>query len=100
VAAREQAGLSQVQLAERMGVSQQVVAAWERKAKALRSDTLARLAKILKVPTDQLLGIKTSRSKAPAGKARRVLDDLSKLPRRRQNQILNVVEDMVSASEK
>ena len=81
-----------------MGVSQQVVAAWERRSKALRSDTLVKLAEILRVSTDELLGLKTSGNSGPRGKVRRVFEDVSALPRSRQQRIVAVVEDMVTAA--
>jgi len=42
--AREQAGLTQTELCERIGVSQRVIANWERKPVALRAEKLAALA--------------------------------------------------------
>ena len=56
--AREVLGISQAELAERVGASQQVVAAWERKYDRLHSDNLVKLAQALNVTTDQLLGLK------------------------------------------
>lgn len=97
-AAREKVGLSQIELADRMGVSQQVVAAWERKSKALRSDTLTKLSKLLKVSTDELLGLNPPRSSGkPRGKAGRILEEVGQLPRARQQHILRVVEELLAA---
>jgi transcriptional regulator with XRE-family HTH domain len=42
--ARELAGITQLQLAHKLGVSQEVVAYWERKPVALRAEQLAALA--------------------------------------------------------
>lgn len=94
--AREQAGLSQGQLAEKMDVSQQVIAAWERKAKTIRTNTLIKLAGILGVSADELLGMKTPRQKAPAGRTRQVFDSVSSLPRRQQQKIVEVVQALVA----
>ena len=78
-----------------MGVSQQVVAAWERKAKALRTDTLIKLASILNISADELLGIKPARQGGPTGRVRQVFDAVSALPRRQQQKIVDVVEAFV-----
>lgn len=100
--ARERAGISQAQLAERLGVTQPTVAYWERKAVNIRSDVLARIARALDVSTDELLGTKPSSTRAvkPAGKARRVFDAVSRLPRRQQEKIVEVVEAMVEKHSK
>ncbi|HEX3988197.1 MAG TPA: helix-turn-helix transcriptional regulator [Verrucomicrobiae bacterium] len=95
-AARELAGISQAQLAEHLGVTQPTVAYWERKAVNIRSDVLTKIARALNVSTDEVLGTKTPRtSSKPVGKARRVFESVSKLPRRQQEKIVEVVEAMV-----
>jgi len=95
---REEAGLSQVQLAEKLSVSQQAVAQWERKASAVRSDTLAKLVAALGITTDALLGTKTKRTTAaaPLGRARSAFEKVSTLPRRQQDKIIAVVEAFVA----
>jgi transcriptional regulator with XRE-family HTH domain len=94
---REEAGVSQIQLAEKLGVSQQAVAQWERKTTGVRSDTLAKLAAALGVTGDTLLGTKTKRTAAaPQGRARSAFDKVSTLPRRQQDKIIAVVEAFVA----
>lgn len=93
--AQQRAGLSQGDVAAKMEVSQQVVAAWERKAKALRTDTLVKLASILNVSADELLGIKPARQSGPTGRVRQVFDAVAALPRRQQQKIVDVVEAFV-----
>ncbi len=97
--ARQQLGLSQMQVAETLDVTQQTYAGWERRTTALKPEHIASLADILHVSSDYLLGRETSpqRGTGPAGKARRVFDEVSKLPRNRQQRILATVEDMLTA---
>jgi transcriptional regulator with XRE-family HTH domain len=97
--AREVAGLTQVQLAERVGVTQPVVAYWEREPVALRAEQLAALADALGVSGDYLLGRsgKEPSLKGPTGKARQVFERVSKLSRSRQQYIIKVVEDLVGS---
>lgn len=96
--ARIKAGLSQAELAERMGTTQPAIAYWERGAKRLRSDVITRLSKILGVSADELLGTKTRRSPAakPTGRSRQLFDAVSKLPRRQQEKVFSILESFVA----
>jgi transcriptional regulator with XRE-family HTH domain len=96
-AARTEAGLSQAQIAEKLGITQTSYADWERYPVALRPDQIERLTQILKVPIEQLYGVKlNSRGAGPVGKARRVFEEVSKLPRQQQQHIIRVVEAFVA----
>jgi len=93
-----QAGLTQKQLAEKLGTTQRVVTYWEREAVGLRADQLAQLAEALAVSADYFLGRQTKkRESGPAGKARLVFERVSQLPRFQQQRILATVEDMLIA---
>ncbi len=80
--ARERAGLMQAELAKRLGVTQQVVAAWERRNIALRPEQIRTLAEALSTTADYLIGIsgKWKGVKGPSGKVRHVFEQVSKLP--------------------
>jgi len=101
VSIRQRAGLSQIQVAEKLGVSQQAYAGWERSTTALRPDDLAKLADVLGTTTDELLGkqIATKRGPGPTGKARQIFERVSQLPRATQQRILANVEDSLTAYE-
>jgi transcriptional regulator with XRE-family HTH domain len=94
---RIQAGLSQTEVAKLMGVTQQVMAAWERKAKSIRTDTLTKLAIALKTTPDALMGIKPSRSRraVPKGRLQQVFETASQLPRRQQEKIIDIFETVL-----
>lgn len=96
--ARIKAGLSQAELAERMGTTQPAIAYWERGAKRLRSDVVARLSESLGVSADELLGTKTQRDQnpKPTGRARQLFDAVSKLPRRQQEKVFAILEPFVA----
>ena len=96
-ALRERAGLSQQQLADSLKVNQQMVAYWERRAVTLRPDQLAHLADALKISVDELLGKAgpKARGSGPSGKVRQVFEAVSRLPRRQQQKIVEVVEALV-----
>ncbi len=101
VAIRQRAGLSQTHVADKLGVSQQAYAGWERTTVALRPDDLAKLAEVLATTTDELLGKQPApkRGTGPVGKAKALFDRVSALPRDRQQRILTTVEDMLVAHE-
>jgi transcriptional regulator with XRE-family HTH domain len=92
------AGLTQEQLAAKLGITQRVLSHWERAPVALRADQLMALANALHVSADFLLGREptTPRTSGPAGKARRVFEQVSQLPRHQQQKILEVVEAFVA----
>jgi transcriptional regulator with XRE-family HTH domain len=96
--AREALGLSQSQVAEQLSVTQKAYAVWERYPVALRPEQVERLAEVLHVPVEQLFGngLPTKSQAGPIGKARRLFETVSRLPRHQQNKIIEVVEALVS----
>jgi len=96
--ARQQAGLTQQQLADRLGTTQRVITYWEREQVALRADQLAALADALGVSADFLIGREQSkkRGNGPVGRARRALERVSRLPRHQQQRIIDVIEALVA----
>jgi transcriptional regulator with XRE-family HTH domain len=95
--ARRRPGLTQVDLAGRLEVTQQVVAAWERRNVALRAEQIKTLAEALGTTADYLIGISATwkGSKGPSGKVRQVFEQVSKLPRRQQQKVVEFVEAFV-----
>lgn len=104
---RKDAGLSQYELANYVGVPQANIAFWERSEKPPRSDVLPKMAQVLGVGVEDLivsdekpLKKKAAKSNSrPAGKVREVFDRVSKLPRRQQEHIVNWVSAYVSQYE-
>ena len=96
-AARTTAGLSQTQVAEKLGISQAAYAEWERYPVALRPDQIDKLTEILKTSVEYLFGKDTDKQRhgGPRGKARRLFEAVSKLPRAQQQHVLTVVEAFV-----
>jgi len=91
------AGLSQRELAELIGETQQNVAFWEQSDKPPRSDVLPRLAQALGVRVEDLLqpGAESLRRSGPAGKLRKVFEEVSALPRRQQDKVVEFVSAFV-----
>ena len=98
--ARLAAGLTQMQVAERMETTQSAYAAWEREPIALKPDQITKLCAILKIRVEELFeDCPPKRSSGPTGKARRLFEQVNELPRREQQRILATVEDMLIAQE-
>ena len=96
-ALREAAGISLRELARQIGEDHSNVRFWETTGKIPRSDVLIPMAKALGVTVEELLGEpKAKRSSTPGGKVGQMFDAVSKLPRRQQQKIIEVVEALVS----
>ena len=98
-AARETAGLSQAQVAAKLGITQSAYAFWERRKVALRPEQIEQVAKILGVTAEHLFGASEVPRQGPTGKARQLFERVSKLPRSTQQRILANVEDALTAHE-
>jgi transcriptional regulator with XRE-family HTH domain len=96
-AARETAGLTQEQVAQKLGISQTAYALWERREMALKPDQIEQAADILSVSVDYLFGRATPRiTGGPVGKVRKTFEEVSRLPRRQQQHIVRVVGALVA----
>ena len=96
-ALRKAAHLSQAELGKLIGESQQNIAYWECADKPPRSDVLPKLAKALGVTVEQLLKPNgaTVRRGGPVGKVQKVFEEVSRLPRRQQDKIVEFVSALV-----
>jgi transcriptional regulator with XRE-family HTH domain len=96
---REQAGLTQAQVAEKLGITHRAYAFWEREPTAVRAEQLAILAELFGISADYLVGRQPPkpRGAGPTGKLRLLFESASQLPRRQQQRIIGIVEDMLTA---
>jgi len=96
---RENAGISLRELARHLGEDHSNVGYWERTGTLPRSNVLVPMAAALGVSVEELLGeAKPGRAANPGGKVRSVFARVQKLPRRRQDKIVEVVEALLNAS--
>ena len=95
--AREAARLSQAEVAEKLGLSQNAYAMWERRPIALRPQQIEQLAAVLGVPVEALFGKVPIPAKppGPVGRAKKVFEAVSQLPRGQQTTVLDMVESVV-----
>lgn len=99
-ALREAAGLSQRELSRQLDTHHSNVGFWERTGTAPRGSVLPKMARLLGVSVEDLLGVESDKPKrpaAPGGRLGRVFEEVSELPRRQQDRIVAVVEDMLVA---
>ena len=96
---REAAGISQRELARQLDVHHSNVGFWERTGTAPRASLLPQMAEILGVSVEDIIGSedKPKRQAMPGGKLGRVFTEVAELPRRQQDRIVAVVEDMLVA---
>jgi transcriptional regulator with XRE-family HTH domain len=100
-ALRERAGLSQGQLADKLGIAQRTYSQWERRPVALRHDQLEAVAEALGLSLAELMGDSDTAKTGtgPTGKLRQVFERANQLPRDQQKHIVRTVEDAIFAYE-
>jgi transcriptional regulator with XRE-family HTH domain len=99
-ALRIQAKLSQIEVAEKLGIAQQSYAAWERHDVALSVAQLEQLATIFNVPVTAFFApelTEAMKPRGPTGRAKKAFEALSELPRNQQTRVLEFVEPLMRA---
>jgi transcriptional regulator with XRE-family HTH domain len=95
---REAAGLTQAEVAEQLGISQRAYSAWERDPVAILPERISAVAGILATTVTELLGeaAPVRNGGTPGGRLGQNIEAISKLPRRQQTKILDVVEALLA----
>lgn len=95
-ALREASGLSLRELARQLGEHPSNVSYWETSGQPPRADLIVPLSKLLGATVEQVLGETPSKRSTPAGgKLGQLFEQITRLPKRRQQKIVEVVEAMV-----
>jgi transcriptional regulator with XRE-family HTH domain len=99
---RKERGLSQNALAEKIGISQSTFTDYERDILRLHDKLIVKLSKILKISSDELLGIKNNGYKEPLPNLRlmRRLIEIERLPLTQQKALLKNIDMFLKASKK
>lgn len=98
-ALRKEKGITQIELAGRLGVAQSVVSDYETGALRLHGEVIAQLTAILGISADELLGLKPETQSAGAVKNRRLarrLQAIEKLSKRDQDALLRTIDAFVT----
>ena len=93
---RKELGLTQVQLAETLGISQQMVASYEVGRRRILVSMLPQLSHALKVQTDALLGNETKMKRGPAPKWQQQIEAIAQLPKAQQRFVLQVLDTVLA----
>lgn len=95
---RIQAGFSQHDLAERIGVPLANIGFWERTSTPPSSKVLPKLAEVLSTTVEEILIGKpktVARKGGPTGKMRQLFDAASRLPRSQQQKVADILSPFI-----
>ncbi|HSL56059.1 MAG TPA: helix-turn-helix transcriptional regulator [Pyrinomonadaceae bacterium] len=87
---RKERGLTQAQMAKRLGVSQPVVSDYERGGLRLHGELILKVAEILDVSANELLGLDTKaapKKRGPQSQLEKQMAAIATLPRKEQQQL-------------
>ncbi len=95
---RKARNITQVQLAEALGVSQQAVQSYEVGRRRIPVCTLRLLVKTLSVSLDELMaeGEHAPRKRGPVPQVQRQLERISALPKPKQRAVMDVIEALLA----
>lgn len=98
--ARKAQRLTQVQLAEALGIAQQTLAHYESGRIRIQIATLTAMAQVLRFSIDDmLLGRSPGRSKrGPASRLEQQLDAIARLPKAKQRVVADMLDGILQAS--
>ncbi len=97
---RKLRGFSQQALADEIGISQRQIATYETGRIHLNDEMIIRFALTLKVPADELLGLKPMRPKEdpPTLRHTRRLSELMRLPEAKKRAVFKILDDLIRAN--
>jgi transcriptional regulator with XRE-family HTH domain len=98
---RKASALTQVQLAETMGVSQQTVTAWESGRRGVPVSMVPTLARALGGSVEALVGERPTaanrvRGRGPAPKLQQQIDRISQLPKPQQRFVMQMLDTVLA----
>lgn len=95
---RKDQGLTQTQLAERLGIAQQTLAHYEVGRLRVAASMLPTLAQVLGTTIEELIGQPVARAgkRGPAPRLQQQLERLSALPKPKQRAVMEVLESMLA----
>ena len=95
---RKALGITQIQMAQTLGVSQQTVNSYEVARRRIPVSALPVLAKLLTISTDELLGEptkKTNGKRGPTSKLQQQMERVSRLPRSKQKFVIEMIDTVI-----
>jgi transcriptional regulator with XRE-family HTH domain len=91
---RKKRGLTQTEIAERLGINQTLVSQYERGKLRLHGALIAALARALRVSSDEILGLRNLSENGQLKDRRllRRLERIEKLPKRKKQALLTTID--------
>jgi transcriptional regulator with XRE-family HTH domain len=102
VSIRKEKGVTQIEIAKTLGVTQSMVSRIEKGELRLNGEVIIKLAKLFKVSTDELLGQKSLKNNLPEISRRwlRRIKKINHLSKRDQDGLIQTVDRYLKAAEK
>ncbi|WP_410438317.1 helix-turn-helix domain-containing protein [Lonsdalea quercina] len=101
-ALRKEAGLTQVQLAQALNVSQQAVQSWEAGRRRIQISILPAVARLLSVSLEDLRGgapNRTPRKCGPASRLEQQIQVISQLQKTKQKFVTEMLDNVIGKTE-
>ena len=95
---RKAQGITQIQMAEALGVSQQTVNSYEVARRRVPVSALPILGRLFNITVDELLGeqaTKTNGKRGPASKLQQQIERVNLLPRSKQKFVIEMIETVI-----
>jgi transcriptional regulator with XRE-family HTH domain len=96
---RKEKGITQAEMAERLGISQPMASDYERGKLRLHGELIVQLSEILGVSADDILGIKSNTKSSKPTQNRRLshrLQAINQLPKRDQDALFRTIDAFIS----
>lgn len=97
---RKEAGLTQKELGEAVGLKQQLIAAYEVGTRRIPASLLEPVSKALYVSVEDLLGIQSEESKkrGPTPLVQKKMEQIEQLPVSQKKSLLNTIDNYLKAN--
>jgi len=99
-ALRKSHGWTQPQLAEKLGISVDMLTYYERRARNPTAEFVAKAAAALEVSADELLGhsVKATKRSGPPSKLQKQIEEIRRLPRAKQRFVSELLDTVLQKS--
>lgn len=94
---RKEQELTQVQLANVLGISQQHMASFEKGIRKIPASMLPVLAQLFSISVDELIGLQFDKAtkRGPTPKLQRQMEQVSSLPRSKQKFVIDMIDTVI-----
>ena len=97
---RKQNHITQVEMAKKLGVSQQQIASYEAGRVKIPISALPKLTVVLATPIDEIVGTKQQSRRGPLSKLQQKLELLRRLPRAKQSFIIEMLDSLIQQQQR